>query len=195
MSEANVFVKIPHDRVGVLIGNEGQVKELLEKRLGVTLEIDSHSGDVKISLSPTTKDFSLLLRAKEVVTAIGRGFSPERANRLIEDENSALYLIDLREIFGKSESDIKRVKGRIIGKEGKTRKLIEELTESYISVYGHTIGIIGNIENAQIAKEAIEMLLQGRQHATVYKFLHRKRQEIKRKKLELWETAENRFKV
>lgn len=195
MSEPNVFVKIPQDRVGALIGPDGQVKERLERRLGVSLEIDGESGDVKIVLAPTASDFSLLLRAKDVVTAVGRGFSPERAARLINDEDAVLYIIDLRETFGKSESDIKRIKGRIIGREGKTRRLIEELTETALSVYGHTVAIIGTVENAEIAKQAVEMLLKGNQHVTVYKFLHQKRREIKKRKLELWETPEERFKA
>lgn len=189
-----MFVKIPQERIGALIGSDGQVKTLLEKKLNVNFEIDGDSGDVKIALVPTTQDFSLLLRAKEVVTAIGRGFAPERAYRLIDDEDATLYIIDLREIFGKSEHDMTRIKGRVIGKEGKTRRLIEELTETALSIYGHTIGIIGSVENAEIAKQAVEMLLKGSQHVTVYKFLHQKRREIKKKKLELWETQRNVLK-
>ncbi|MBS7608707.1 RNA-processing protein, partial [Candidatus Bathyarchaeota archaeon] len=103
---------------------------------------------------------------------------------------AVLDIIDLRAIFGRSESDIKRVKGRIIGMDGKTRRIIEELTDTSITVYGHTIGIIGKIENAQVAREAIQMLIQGSQHATVYKFLHRKRRELKKSMLELWEKPE-----
>ena len=98
-----------------------------------------------------------------------------------------LTIIDLREIFGRSKSDIRRVKGRIIGKEGKTRRIIEECTETSISVYGHTVSIIGDVEQSEIAREAISMLVKGSQHATVYRFLQRKRHELKRRKLELWE--------
>ena len=98
-----------------------------------------------------------------------------------------LTVIDLREIFGRSSSDIQRVKGRIIGKEGKTRKIIEELSEAVISVYGHTVSIIGGVEQAEIAREAVNMLIKGSQHVTVYRYLNRKRQELKKKRLELWE--------
>jgi ribosomal RNA assembly protein len=83
---------------------------------------------------------------------------------------------------------MKRLKGRIIGKEGKTRRIIEELTETNVSVYGHTVSIIGNMEQAEVAKEAIRMLIRGSLHQTVYRFLHRKRREFKKKKMELWET-------
>jgi len=187
VSRPSTFVKIPKDRIGALIGPEGRVKERIEKQLSIQLGIDSESGDVTLTLSPNVEDPSVLFRAKEVVTAVGRGFSPERAFRLIQDEDALLEVIDLREIFGRSLSDLERVKGRIIGQEGKTRKIIEELTDADVSVYGHTVSIIADADEMDIAREAIKMLLQGRQHSSVYRFLHRKRRELKKKKLELWE--------
>ena len=187
MARASTFTKIPKDRIGALIGPEGQVKATMENRLSVELTIDSETGDVTITLAKEDSDPSLLFRAKEVVTAIGRGFSPDRAYRLISDEDAALEVIDLREIFGRSPSDLQRVKGRIIGQEGKTRRIIEELTEADVSVHGHTVSIIADIDQMDVARQAIQMLLQGSQHSTVYRFLHRKRRELKKKKLELWE--------
>lgn len=184
-------MRIPKERVGVLIGQGGETKRVIEKMLSVTLQVESETGGVAIMLSEKTEDPSVLLRAKDVVTAIGRGFSPEHAFKLIHDEEAVLDIIDLRTIFGRSESDIRRVKGRIIGMEGKTRRIIEELTDTSIAVYGHTVGIIGKIEHAQVAREAVQMLIQGSQHATVYKFLHRKRRELKKGMLELWEKPED----
>jgi len=187
VARASTFTKIPKDRIGALIGPEGEVKATIEKRLGVELGIDSETGDVTITLGKEDQDPSMLFRAKEVVTAVGRGFSPDRAFRLIRDEDAVLEVIDLRELFGRSLSDLQRIKGRIIGQEGKTRRIIEEMTEADISVHGHTVSIIANTDQMEIAREAIQMLLQGSQHSTVYRFLHRKRRELKKKKLELWE--------
>jgi len=187
VSRPSTFVKIPKDRIGALIGPEGRVKERIEKQLGIEISVDSETGDVTLTLSPNVEDPSLLFRAKEVVTAIGRGFAPDRAFRLIRDEDALLEVIDLREIFGRSLSELERIKGRIIGQEGKTRRIIEELTDAEVSVYGHTISIIADADEMDIAREAIQMLLKGRQHSSVYRFLHRKRRELKKKKLELWE--------
>jgi len=188
VSGASAYIKIPRDRIGALIGPNGCVKENIEKRLSVELQIDSETGDIVITLNPTAQDPSLLFRSKEVITAIGRGFSPERAFRLLKDDEATLKVIDLREIVGRSPSDIKRLKGRVIGKEGKTRRIIEELTDASISVYGHTISIIGNMDQAEAAGEAVQMLMRGSQHSTVYRFLHKKRRELKKKRMELWET-------
>lgn len=190
MSKQNTFVKIPKERVGVLIGPDGKVKENIEAKLKVKLEIDGEQGDVTIILPENSEDPSVFFRAKDVVTAIGRGFSADHAFRLIRDEDAVFDVIDLRVIFGRSEADIKRIKGRIIGENGKTRRIIEELTMANVAVYGHTIGIIGTFEQADAARNAIQMFIEGCQHQTVYKFLAKKRRELKKQMLELWEKPE-----
>lgn len=187
MARANSFTKISRERIAVLIGPEGKIKKQIEKMLSVQLQIESETGGITIMLAEDAEDPSSLFKTKDVVTAIGRGFSPERAFRLVRDEEAVLDIIDLRTVFGKSESDLRRVKGRIIGMNGKTRKIIEELTEADVVVYGHTVGIIGRIEQVEAAKEAIQMLIRGSLHSTVYRFLHRKRSEFKKRMLELWE--------
>ena len=186
MPGLDMFVKIPKERVGILIGPEGKVKQYIEEKLQVKLDVDSE-GSITLTLSEKATDQSLLLKAKDVVTAIGRGFSPEIVSRLIRNEDEIFDLIDLRVIFGRSESDIKRIKGRIIGAEGKTRKLIEELSEADVVVYGHTVGLIGSFEQVDTAHNAVQMIIEGCQHHTVYNYLQKKRTELKKEKLELWE--------
>jgi ribosomal RNA assembly protein len=190
MPKQTGFVRIPKERVGVLVGPEGKVKQHIEEKLCVKLEVDSELGDVNIILSENAEDPSTLFRARDVVTAIGRGFAPEHAFRLIRDEEAVLDVIDLRDVFGRSESDIKRVKGRIIGMEGKTRKIIEDLSGADVVVYGHTVGIVGTFEQANIARTAVQMLIDGCQHHSVYKYLAKKRHELKKEKLELWKKPE-----
>jgi len=188
VEKARVFVKIPKERIGVIIGPNGRVKDIIEKKLSIKLQIDSEAGNIVIALTPTAKDPSLLFRAKEVVTAIGRGFSPERTFRLLEDDDTIFVIIDLREIVGRAPSDLKRLKGRIIGRNGKMRMLIEELTGTSMSVYGYTVSIIGSTDQAEMTRAAVNMLIKGKQHRTVQRFLYRKRRELKKKKLALWET-------
>jgi ribosomal RNA assembly protein len=181
------YVKIPGDRIGALVGPNGTVKSIIERKLSVILEIDSEDGSVQITLPIDAEDPTVLFRAKEVITAIGRGFAPEHAFRLLDDDEVVFEVIDLRETVGRSPSDLKRLKGRVIGKEGKTRRIVEELSEANISIYGHTISIIGYPEQVSIAREAVSMLIRGSLHGTVYRFLHKKRRELKKQKLQLWE--------
>ncbi len=192
MSTPNAFVRIPKERVGVLIGPDGKVKRDIEERLMVELQIESEAGGVNILLNEKAQDPSILFRAKDVVTAVGRGFSPEQAFRLIRNEDAIFDFIDLRIIFDRSESDIRRVKSRIIGMNGKTRRTIEELTEADVVVYGHTVGMIGTFEEVDAARNAVQMIIQGSQHHTVYSYLQKKRRELKKQNLELWEKPEGK---
>lgn len=174
------YVKIPMERVAVLIGKNGEVKEKIES-YGVELEIDSSSGEVKIKSDDSLKE----LEGENVVRAIGRGISPEKAMLLFNDEYY-FELIDIRDWVGKKPSHIRRVAGRIIGKDGKTRKIIEETTGAYVSVQGHTVAIIGKIDEIKTAKEAIEKLLEGANHTTVYHFLEKERRKKKFEKMKFY---------
>ena len=185
--ETKVSVTIPLDRLGVLIGKEGSTKSKIEQAFKAQLIIESENGIVAIVPSVTSDDPTTILRARDVVVAIARGFSPERALKLVDDD-IVLDIIDLRETFGKNERDIARLKGRVIGREGKIRRLIEEMTNAQVSVYGHTIAMLGEFETVTAAREAIELLLKGKQHSTVYKLLRKiKSESKKRETLELWQ--------
>jgi ribosomal RNA assembly protein len=172
-------IKIPLERVAVLVGPKGGTKELIEEKSTAALNIDSQSGDVEIS---NAKDPIKGLRASEVVHAIARGFSPEKALRLFDDDLLIFETIDLSNI-ARTEKDLQRLKGRIIGKAGKTREVFETLTNVRISVYGKTICLIGYPEQNAVARAGIDMLLEGSTHGPVYKFLEKKKSELKKVEL------------
>jgi ribosomal RNA assembly protein len=152
------------------------VKRRIEHCTGTKLVFDSETGEVQIE---STSDNPLgVLKAREILRAIARGFSPERAFRLLEDDQY-LEIIDIRD-FAQSEKALSRLKGRAIGEQGKTRRIIEEASDVYISIYGKTISLIGDAERLAIAREAIQMLLEGAKHSSVYRFLERRRKEMRR---------------
>lgn len=98
-----------------------------------------------------------------------------------------MHIVDLRDYAGKSQSSLERIKGRIIGLGGKSRRFIEELTNTYISVFGHTVSIIGRIEGVRLALDAIDMLASGSTHKTTYNMLQRARTKAKMERMKLWE--------
>ncbi|MDH5811875.1 MAG: KH domain-containing protein [Candidatus Methanomethyliaceae archaeon] len=183
---SRIYMKIPLERAGVLIGNKGSTKAEIEKGTGTNIFVDGKTGEVIIESPANSKDPSGILKARDLINAIARGFSPERAFRLFSD-GQILEIIDLKDILGDSRNQLIRVKGRVIGEKGKTRRIIENLTNVYVSVYGHTVALIGDYEEVRVAKEAIEMLLKGMQHGTVYRFLNRKHIDLKKRELSLWE--------
>lgn len=160
-----------------MIGKGGEVREEIEEKSGAVLDINSKTGSVDIDTSDID-DPLLEMSVEDVVKAIGRGFNPEKAISIL-NENVHFELMDIRDYVGKNANAVRRMRGRVIGKDGRSRELIEELSESYVSVYGNTIGIIGGPTELKIARKAVEMLLQGSEHASVYRFLENSREEIK----------------
>ncbi|HYM41052.1 MAG TPA: KH domain-containing protein [Thermoplasmata archaeon] len=171
-----LYARLPQDRLGVLIGPEGATKKRLEQRTGTHLEIDSATGEVTID-ETGAPDPSMALKVRDIVQAIGRGFSEERAFRLLDDD-VYLEILDIKD-FARTQARVEQIRARVIGTRGKTRRLIEELTSVDVSVMGHTVSLLGPTFEMAIARDAVIMLLRGSEHATVYRFLERKRADIK----------------
>ncbi len=169
------LVRIPKERVGALIGTDGETKRFIEKRTGVEMRIDTE-GEVDIEDNP--EDPLAALKVMDLVKAIGRGFSPHRAFRLL-DEDEYLEVIELGDFVGKKGDQLARVRARLIGSNGKTRRIIEDLTGANMSIYGSTVSLIGNSIQLPIAKKAVEMILRGSEHATVYRYLERSRATLR----------------
>ncbi|MBV9176446.1 MAG: RNA-binding protein [Nitrososphaeraceae archaeon] len=183
------IVKVPKDRIGVIIGKNGKIKGEIQEKCNVMIEIDSETGDAVIS-SGSKEPLTNMepFKAVEIVSAISKGFSPRRAYRVLEDEET-FQLIDLRDYAGKSPNSMERIKGRIIGEEGKSRKTIEDLSGAYISVYGHTVGLIGKFEEIKLATDAVTLLSKGRSHKIVYNMLQEARRKAKLDRMRLWEDS------
>jgi len=172
-------IKIPEERVGVLVGPGGSMKRLIEEKTKTTLEIDSETGTVRVA---SAEDPLQALRVMDLVKAIGRGFSPERALSILDDDMLMLDVLDLSKMVG-TKSDMARIKGRIIGRDGRSREIMEQLSGSKVSVYGKTVALLGYPEQIRVARTAIEMLLDGAPHGNVYSFLEKKHQELAKEEL------------
>ena len=163
------FLKIPKRRIGVVIGKDGATKKTIEEELDAKLEINE-DGEIIYS----AKDPLNQMKLAEILKAIGRGFSPQEA-LILETDEYILHLIYLDLELNKNQKAQERYKSRIIGSEGATRKQIEASTDTKISIFGKTVGIIGLPKNVQIANEAILMLLDGMTHKAVYSYLEKKK--------------------
>jgi ribosomal RNA assembly protein len=171
------LIKIPKERVGALIGKGGETKRWIEQRTGVRIRIDSTEGDVEVN-SDRAQDPSMALIVPNIVKAIGRGFSPEHAVELL-DEGVLLEVVDIRDYVGKKPNHVSRVRSRLIGTKGRTRRIFEDLTGTHISVFGNTVAVIGGSMEVSICMRALDMLMTGAEQATVYRFLEGKRDYIR----------------
>ena len=170
-------IRIPQDRVGTLIGTKGETKKMLQNISGIKIDVDTE-GEVMIHDDAETADPLMALKIIDVIKAIGRGFNPDRATRLFDDDEY-LEVVDLKEFVGGRNNQLSRIRGRIIGKDGKTRQIIEDLTGVYVTIYGNTVALIGNSVSLPVAKHAVELLLNGSEHATVYHYLESQRPRLR----------------
>ncbi|OIO22003.1 hypothetical protein AUJ17_00565 [Candidatus Micrarchaeota archaeon CG1_02_47_40] len=169
------LVKIPANRVSSLIGKKGGTKSVLEERLKVKITV-SKEGDVEVDGEPLEE-----FVAKDVVKAVGRGFEPEIALKLVSDR-FALKIVNLRE-FSHSEKEKSRMKGRIIGMDGKAKHIIEQDADCQMAVYGNTVAIIAPLETIEVAVNAVFKIMQGQPHSAVYMYLEKAKKRMKEESL------------
>lgn len=163
--EERCFLDI--DRIPVFIGKAGSKKREFEKRFDAKISVDSETGEVIINSEDSVNNFVLT----HIISAINLGHNPDNAMSL-EDEHCVFDVIDVKTLI-KDRHRLNIVLGRIIGKEGSTRKLIEEITKCSVSVKDHFVSIIGPYENTLLVHEALDMLIKGASHKSFYSYLER----------------------
>jgi len=183
---ARTYEPVPPESFEKVKEGLGQVMGELRRRLGVRLTLDESNSRVLIE-AEGEGDAANVLRARDIVRAIAIGFSPQDALQLL-DEDYVLVVVDVTQVVGDKESHLRRVLGRVIGENGRARRTLEEITGTKIVVNDRgLVGIIGDYERSQIAKHGVELLVQGRMHATVYRRLESMMRELKRREsTELW---------
>jgi ribosomal RNA assembly protein len=163
------YLKIPEERIAVLIGERGCIKKDIEQRTNTKISIEETCVNVESSKGNSMEE----LIAGNIVLAIGRGFNPEIAFKLVNDDYT-LEILHLHD-YESTPKSMERIKSRVIGEKGRSRKNIEELSGAYLSIYGKTIAIIGSFDDTALAKEAVLLLIDGARHASVYRMLEKTR--------------------
>ena len=172
--------RVPKDRIAVLIGSKGATAKSIREASGCEdLFINSETGDVEVHWGDVgSYDPVKAMKLPDVIKAIGRGMAPKAAIRLFDDRHF-FEMVDLRDFVGKRSNRQRQIRSRIIGSQGKVRKLIENLTDTEITIYKSTVVIIGEEEGLFAARQAIEMLAGGSEHGSVLGFLEKDRRRAK----------------
>ncbi len=142
---------------------------ILQKRIKVGIAISGNS------VTLTGKEENIY-DAEKVFEALDAGFSVDTALLLIDPD----YLFDTMNVkdFTRRKK-LDEVRARIIGTGGKTKKLMEKLSDSFIKLKENTVYIIGLAEDMRDTKTAIEKLIRGSAQGKVYGFLERSRTQHK----------------
>tara|TARA_Y100001970_G_scaffold53658_1_gene67956 strand:+ start:32444 stop:33172 length:729 start_codon:yes stop_codon:yes gene_type:complete len=185
-----LLARIPKDRIAVLIGKGGRTRKMIEKACGAEIEVDSTTGDVSADWGSEKVDLIIRMKMPDVIRAIGRGLAPKRAVKLLDDD-VFLRMYDIREWVGRQPNQTRRMRSRLIGRNGRIRSLIEEITDTEMAIYGSTVLVIGDEDGLALATPAIENILNGAEHGTVLHGLEqdRKRMRIQSRSLESFEPS------
>jgi ribosomal RNA assembly protein len=107
--------------------------------------------------------------------ATKKSLEEKTGSRISVDSKEGIVVVEGEDAEGViSAVEVVRAIGR-----GFSPEQIEDMTGTAISVYGKTVAIIGGVERVKTARTAVEMLLSGVPHETVFSFLDRKKREAK----------------
>ncbi|MXY60682.1 MAG: RNA-binding protein [Cenarchaeum sp. SB0665_bin_23] len=179
-------ITVPSDRIGVIIGKAGGTKRAIEESCGVSVTINSQTGEVNIESASDDVMSVQPFKATNIVLAMARGFSVSNA-MLLMDDSYRLHVINLQEYVGKSSGALGRIRGRVIGENGRARRNLEQLGQSRISVYGKTVSIIAKEDRMRTVIAAIHSILSGSMHAAAYVKLEAANRQSRLDRMALWE--------
>jgi KH domain-containing protein len=142
-------------------------RRMLEKTLGI--KISNAGNEVSITGNPENEYY-----AEMVIEAIDMGFPLEVALSIKEEGNS-FEKINVKDYA--KRRDFRSVRARIIGKGGKTLRVLSELTGCHFEIRGNDVGIVGEPERMKNAQDALISIIKGTRQANVYSFLEKRRSE------------------
>ena len=160
-------------------------KKKLEKDLDITIKEEKN--EVTLEGNDAYNEYL----GRNILEAIDMGFKVEESLMLLHED----YMFEQMNIRDYARpSRVKTVKGRVIGREGKAKKVVEGLTDCSIVVHDNIIGIIGKTENVDLAVKAVRSILLGSPHSSVYALLEKSQGRLKEAKREQEEFEEEMSK-
>lgn len=144
-------------------------KDKIEKELHVKI---NNNGKI-VSIDGTGEKEYIGLK---MIEAINLGFSAERA-LLLNNEHIILQILNIKDLT--KRNDLERVRARIIGTYGKTLANINLLTDCFIEINNNQVGIIGNTEDIETARNAVINIIQGSKQGSVYARLEKEKKTRK----------------
>ncbi|MBI2449165.1 hypothetical protein HYV49_02620 [Candidatus Pacearchaeota archaeon] len=146
-------------------------KKELEKNLGVNMTIKRSMIEIK---GEETNEYI----AEKVIEAVNYGFALKEAY-LLKDPEYTMQKLNIKDITKKH--NLKLIRARIIGKEGKSLRTITNLADCVVKLINNTIILIGRVDEIENAIQAFTSLINGAKHSKVYSRLERMKSKKKMK--------------
>jgi KH domain-containing protein len=140
-------------------------KKKLEEKLNLKLKIENK----KVTISGEPEDEYV---GEKVILALDFGFGFNEALE-IKEEGKMFEIVSIKKYT--KRKDFKTIRSRIIGKGGKTLKVLTQLTNCAFELKENEIAVIGYPEEIENGKKAIEDLIRGAKQSNVYAYLEKHR--------------------
>ena len=137
-------------------------KSKIEKETGVKIIIDG--GNVEFS-GGSVEEYE----AGIILDAIDFGFTAKQA-LVLADEGRMFRKIHIR---GYTKRNLKAVRSRLIGIDGKTRRTIEDISNCKVLITESDVGIIGDTEDVTHAATAVINIIKGSKQSNMYAYLEK----------------------
>lgn len=138
------------------------IRELQEK---LNIKIDIIGKKVNFS-GDGLEEYEAML----VFEAIKFGFSVKNALLLLNPELD-FRIMNIKDFSRKK--NMKEVRGRVIGKQGKTLRTMENISGAEIILKENEIGVIGDAEQIEETITAIQNLVKGTKQSNVYRYMEK----------------------
>lgn len=140
-----------------------KAKENLKKILGVEIKISGN----EIYLDGKSEDEFI---GEKIVDALDFGFPFSHAITIKQD-NFHFEILDIKDYTPRK--DLETIRGRIIGRNGRTLRTLTDLSGCFFEINRNRVGIIGPVELFENARESILALIRGSKQANVYRVLEK----------------------
>lgn len=169
------YLKVPDDSTGFF---KQEILSRLSEETQADIQFNEDDQNVQIKHAESVKEMDVL----NVLKAVFMGFDYSEAIRLFNEPMTRFELINIKDKT-RNYKEFKRQKGRVIGENGKAKRVMSDLTDASIQVHGDKVGILGDMNDAMKAREAVMKILDGSPHSHVYNTLEKYKRRKNRKRL------------
>eukprot|EP00842_Homolaphlyctis_polyrhiza_P003377 jgi/Hompol1/403/HPOL_003467-RA len=161
-------IPIPPHRLTPLKNDWLKIYTPLVEHMKLQVRMNIKARSVEIRSCEETEDIGAVQKGADFVKAYGLGFEVDDALALLRLDDLYIDTFEIKDVKTLHGDNLSRAVGRIVGKDGKTKFTIENVSRTRIVVADTKIHILGSFQNIKVARDAVVSLILGSSPGKVY---------------------------